>query len=90
MRKVLIGTAIAVIGALASANVASAAPGSYISFGGRAFGTVVSLPATSGITSVESPDKILAGDASGFQITSFGHDIDPTATVNQIVTTATK
>jgi hypothetical protein len=90
MRKVLISAAIATVGVFTSATVAAAAPMSYISFGGRTVFAPVTTPASSGVSSVESPDKILAGDASGIQTTRFGLDIDPTATVSQTVTTSTK
>jgi hypothetical protein len=90
MRKVLIGAAIAVIGVVASASAASAAPASFISFGGRVVAAPITTPATSGVISTESPDKILAGDPSGFNTTTFGQNIDTTVSVGQIVTTTTK
>jgi hypothetical protein len=56
-----------------------------ISFGGQLITPAASTGASRGVTSVESPDKILAGDASGFSISSFGLDIDADASVGQII-----
>jgi hypothetical protein len=90
MRRVLISCAIAVAGVLASASVASAAPCSFISFGGSTVSAPVSTPATSGVSSTENPDKILAGDPSGFDIVRYGQTINYFGTVGQTVTTATQ
>jgi hypothetical protein len=90
MRRVLIASAIAVAGLVASATVASAAPCSFISFGGRTVSAPVSTPATSGWSSTESPDKILAGDPSGFDTVRIGLDINYSGTVGQTVATATQ
>jgi hypothetical protein len=85
MRRVLIAGALAVAGVLASASVAAAAPGFIVSFGGNTFGTTTTP--TRGVSTTESPDKLVAGDASGIQWSHFGLNIDSTATVNQTVTT---
>ncbi|MDR1774280.1 MAG: hypothetical protein LBR30_05365 [Clostridioides sp.] len=68
----------------------SIANSSFISFGGNIVSAPITTPATNGVSSVENPDKIQAGDPTGISVSAFGNDIDPDATVNQIVTTQTK
>jgi hypothetical protein len=90
MRKVLIASALAAAGILVSAPAADAAVVTYVSFGGRVYGATTSTPATIGVNSVESPDKIMAGDSSGIQVTRIGQEISTDVAVSQTVTTATK
>ncbi|MDR1790087.1 MAG: hypothetical protein LBR20_00190 [Propionibacteriaceae bacterium] len=90
MKKMLVMCATALVGVLATASVASAAPGSFMSFGGQTYGVSASTPVTNGVLSTESPDKIMAGDSSGFQTVSFGVPITAGVSVGQVVTTSTK